>query len=118
MRPLPACRADNHRRPCPLPAPCAFAILSFRCVQVLLRLQLRSRDELLTAGGAASGDTQVVDQQAELRQNLLDCLRLAPTVNLRKNEELKELAKSSTSSGKRMQALEAAAAERKANEEE
>ena len=52
-------------------------------------MQLRSRDELLTAGGAASGDTQVVDQQAELRQNLLDCLRLAPTVNLRKNEELK-----------------------------
>ena len=41
-----------------------------------------------------------------------------PRYTQRKNEELKELAKSSTSSGKRMQALEAAAAERKANEEE
>ncbi|XRB24967.1 ribosomal protein L29 [Pseudoscourfieldia marina] len=41
-----------------------------------------------------------------------------PRYTQRKNEELKELAKSSTSSGMRMQALEAAAAERKANEEE
>ena len=41
-----------------------------------------------------------------------------PRYTQRKNEELKELAKSSTSSGKRTQALEAAAAERKANEEE
>lgn len=41
-----------------------------------------------------------------------------PRYTQRKNAELKELAKASTSSGKRMQALEAAAAERKANEEE
>ena len=58
--------------------------------QVLLRLQLRSRKELLDAGGPSSGAGVVIDQQAALRQELLDCLRLAPTGNLRQNVGLKE----------------------------
>jgi hypothetical protein len=58
---------------------------------VLLRLQLRSRDELLASvGKGGDGAPQVVDQLAALRQELLDCLRLAPTVNLRQDENLKE----------------------------
>ena len=58
---------------------------------MLLRLQLRPRDELLGQApqGAASRGT-VTDSLAELRKDLLDCLRLAPALNLRQNEGLKE----------------------------
>ena len=55
---------------------------------MLLRLRLRSRDELLSSGGQSGGDGQVVDPQADLRQSLLDCLRIAPNVNLRQDEGL------------------------------
>jgi len=58
--------------------------------QVLLRLELRSRDELLSSGGGGGDDRAVADPQVELRQKLLDCLRIAPTVNLRQNEGLHE----------------------------
>jgi len=58
--------------------------------QVLLRLQLRSRDELLASKASGSNDATPVDLQADLRQSLLDCLRIAPTVNLRQNEGLTE----------------------------
>ena len=55
---------------------------------VLLRLRLRPRDDFFTSGtGADSGET-AIDSLAELRQKLLDCLRDAPTVNLRHGETL------------------------------
>ena len=57
---------------------------------MLLRLVLRSRDELLSSGGGGGEGSSVVDLQAELRQQLLDCLRISPTVNLRQNEGLQE----------------------------
>jgi len=58
--------------------------------QVLLRLTLRSRDELLSSSGGGGESGTVADPQVELRQQLLDCLRIAPTVNLRQNEGLQE----------------------------
>ena len=59
--------------------------------QVLLRLQLQPRNELLgQASQGTAGRGVVNDPLAELRKDLLDCLRLAPTVNLRQNEGLKE----------------------------
>ena len=58
---------------------------------MLLRLRLRSRNELLaTSTQGAAGEASVVDMLAELRQSLLDCLRIAPMVNLRQNEGLNE----------------------------
>jgi len=59
--------------------------------QVLLRLQLRSRNELMlqSSSGTGGGGT-VNDPLAELRKDLLDCLRLAPTINIRQNDGLKE----------------------------
>ena len=60
------------------------------CAQVLLRLALRSRDELLSTSGGGGESGAVVDLQAELRQQLLDCLRIAPTITLRQNEGLQE----------------------------
>ena len=59
--------------------------------QVLLRLRLRARNELhSSAAQGGGGDASVVDLQAELRQSLLDCLRISPMVNLRQNEGLTE----------------------------
>jgi len=58
--------------------------------QVLLRLGLRSREELLSSAGSSGESGTVVDLQAELRQKLLDCLRIAPTITLRQNEGLSE----------------------------
>ena len=60
------------------------------CAQVLLRMALRSREELLSGGGGGGEAGTVVDMQAELRQKLLDCLRTAPTMTLRQNEGLQE----------------------------
>ena len=56
--------------------------------QVLLRLHLRPRDDLLSATGHGGGSSSALDVQAELRQKLLDCLAAAPTVQLRQNEGL------------------------------
>lgn len=55
-----------------------------------MRLHLRSRDELLSASSNSGGETLVVDMQSELRQSLLDCLRIAPTVTMRQNDGLKD----------------------------
>ena len=57
---------------------------------MLLRLALRSRDELLSTAGGGGESGSVVDLQAELRQQLLDCLRISPTITLRQNEGLQE----------------------------
>jgi hypothetical protein len=71
---------------------CRRALVTLRRMppQVLLRLTLRSRDELLSSSGGGGESGTVADPQVELRQQLLDCLRIAPTVNLRQNEGLQE----------------------------
>jgi len=54
---------------------------------VTLRLRLSPRDYLMTSTGREKRQS-ALDPQAELRQLLLDTLRIAPTVNLRANEGL------------------------------
>ena len=57
---------------------------------MLLRLRLRARDEFSGASSRTGAvQSSVMDNQSELRQLLLDCLVLAPTVNLRQNEGLR-----------------------------
>tara|TARA_B110001452_G_scaffold11041_1_gene9183 strand:+ start:3615 stop:8069 length:4455 start_codon:yes stop_codon:yes gene_type:complete len=59
---------------------------------VLLRLRLRQRDEHISKGfrGGYEANEGGKDSQTELRRLLLDCLRKAPTVNLRQGQALRE----------------------------
>ena len=57
---------------------------------VLIRLRLRARDAAIAQGYRGGYGDGGKDQQTELRRLLLDCLRKAPTVNLRQGQSLRE----------------------------
>jgi len=57
---------------------------------VLIRLRLRERDASSSQGFRGDYGEKQLDQQAELRRLLLDCLRKAPTINLRQGQSLRE----------------------------
>merc|ERR1740124_1633173 len=57
---------------------------------VLIRLRLRERDASSSQGFRGDYGEKQLDQQAELRRLLLDCLRKAPTINMRQGQSLRE----------------------------